>query len=289
MKTLRRPKIPKPAWPPSWWYAAGLLLGALLIACGVRADESLQSWPRPSWEPGGEKALLLFVVYGDVDPKTLTASPRYSTAGIPDGFKASQFAPTADPCATFLDGDFWSDLQKRLPETAASVAKTTHCTRLAGEIEDSKNLDYLRDMIGLVTEALDHGGLAVLDAQTFRWYTPEEWKRKVLASRDSAIRAQVVHLYSPSDSSPGTFWHYTHGLRKFGRPDLSVHGATQANEKAIGAAFKRLAEWQIEGKVFHDGQTLQGSGIPAGLVVHLRGSLDDPEFNNVHWEIDWPK
>ena len=98
----------------------------------------------------------------------------------------------------------------------------------------------------------------------------------------------VVAKLSDDDSHPGTFWHYTHGLRKFGRPDLSVHGAVPENHKKIGEVIKRLAEWEVAGKVFHDGQRLQGPDLPAGLVVHLQGGMDDVNFNNAHWEIEWP-
>jgi hypothetical protein len=55
-------KILKPTWKPfvsSRRHAAGVLLGALLIACGSRAHEPLKPWPRPSWEPGGKTAMSI--------------------------------------------------------------------------------------------------------------------------------------------------------------------------------------------------------------------------------------
>jgi hypothetical protein len=125
MKLLRRCHPFRPAWR----HAAALLLGAVLLACGPRVDESFRSWPRPSWEPGGEKDFLFFVVYGEIDPKSVRPSRRYRTAGVPAGFKVGQFARTADPCAVFQDGYFWSGFQKRRPEMAAAVAKAAKCTR----------------------------------------------------------------------------------------------------------------------------------------------------------------
>jgi hypothetical protein len=37
-----------------------------------------------------------------------------------------------------------------------------------------------------------------------------------------------------------------------------------------------------------DGETIQMKSLPAGGVVRHRGDLDDPDFNNVHVEIEWP-
>jgi hypothetical protein len=279
------------SWRPMllvWRNTVLFLFAALLLACSARAGEKLESWPRPRWEPGGGKALLFFLVYGDTDPKATLLASQYRTAGVPPGFRVVQAARTADSCAAFLDAEFWNDFKQREPELAGAIGKSAKCTVFRGEIEDSKNLDYLRDVIGLVTYTLDHGGIAAYDPLTFRWWTAAEWKAKVFDAKASAVAGQVQHYGSTDEAHPGTFWHYTHGLRKFGRPDLSVHGASAENQETIGAVFKRLGEWEIEGKVFHDGQTLQGPDLPQGLAVHLRGSMDDVDFNNVHWEIDWP-
>lgn len=266
-----------------------LALAAVLVACGGRAATPVHGWERPSWEPGGEKALLFFLVYGEIDPSSLRADAKYRTAGVPAKLQATAMPRTVDPCAAFLTGEPWNAFQQEEPETAAVVGRAASCTILRGQIDDPRDLHDLRDVIGVITSALDHGGIAVYDPQTFRWWTPKQWKARVFDPGGLVIGTQVMHFGSPDDSHPGTFWHYTHGLRKLGRPDLSVHGASAADEKAIGKAIERLVGWQVDGRVFHDGQTLDGPDLPLGLKVHLQGSLEDPDFNNVHWEIEWPQ
>ena len=44
----------------------------------------------------------------------------------------------------------------------------------------------------------------------------------------------------------------------------------------------RLVNMQVQGAVVPEGQAVRMKGIPAGWVCSHRGSLDDPDYNNVH-------
>jgi len=77
-------------------------------------------------------------------------------------------------------------------------------------------------------------------------------------------------------------------LRKFGRPDLSLHHVPDAYEKAAIELCNRFIELQALGGRIPEGQEVRMVSLPDGLVCHYQGSLDDPDFNNVHVEIRFP-
>ena len=83
-------------------------------------------------------------------------------------------------------------------------------------------------------------------------------------------------------------WVRTRGMRKFARPDISIRGVPQIEVERAGALAVRLVELQAQGMRFVDGTALEAEGVPPGLVAHPGGSLEDPQFNNVHVEFPWP-
>ena len=74
-------------------------------------------------------------------------------------------------------------------------------------------------------------------------------------------------------------------MRKFGRPDLSIRSVSKERESAAIDLINRLIVMQAEGGRVPEGQSIQLRSLPPGLTCHHTGSLDDPEFNNVHVEI----
>lgn len=80
---------------------------------------------------------------------------------------------------------------------------------------------------------------------------------------------------------------HARGLRQYGRPDLSVRGVGPQHIDAVTNMIERFIEMQAYGGVVREGQEVHMRGLPPGGVCHHRGSLDDPDFNNVHIAIEW--
>jgi len=165
--------------------------------------------------------------------------------------------------------------EEKLPE---------QCLLLRGEVPDPPNLDYLRDAIGLVMALLESGGIAVLDPQMFQWWTPEEWRRSAFEPAAPVPRHHVVTLVS-EESEPGLKWYHTRGMRKFGRPDLSVHRIAPEFEVGVEDLLNRFIEMLAFGAVVREGHPIKMASLPHGWRCFHRGTLDDPDFNNTHLEI----
>ena len=128
----------------------------------------------------------------------------------------------------------------------------------------------------------------MFDPITFHWWKPDEWRNRIFIPASAVPRHHVVILFS-AEREPGLTWFHTRGLRKFGRSDLSIHNVPEDHRDAVIDLCNRFIELQAFGGVIADGQEIKMKTLPSGMTCHLRGDLDDPDFNNVHVEIIWPK
>ena len=77
-------------------------------------------------------------------------------------------------------------------------------------------------------------------------------------------------------------------MRKFGRPDISIRQVPDRAVDRAGLLCEKLVELEALGAHFSEGQRLDIEGVPSGVVVHLFGGLDNPQFNNTYVEFNWP-
>ena len=90
-----------------------------------------------------------------------------------------------------------------------------------------------------------------------------------------------------SEDDAETTWLHTRGMRQYGRPDLSVRGVGSSHIDAVTQMIERFIDLQANGGVIPDGEEIRMRGLPPGGVCRHRGSLDDPDFNNVHVATEW--
>lgn len=140
-----------------------------------------------------------------------------------------------------------------------------------------------RNTIGLVTYLLDSGGVAVFDPQMFTWWSADEWREHVFAPGRPLPRTHVKILFSEDNEGE---WFHTRGMRKFGRPDLSIHGVPAKYRDAIIDLCNRFIEFQSFGGIIGEDEEIRIASLPAGMTCKHRGSLDcrfsrsiEPDFH----------
>jgi hypothetical protein len=249
---------------------------------------ALEEWPRPHYEAGGGVPLLFYAVFGATTSGLKLSRSRYRCEGVPAGLDIHAYELGSQPevLDDFRSGHLWDELQQADPALSAEIAAQRRCVVLRGELADAGTLDYFRDTIGLVTCLLDNDGVAVYDPQGLRWWSARAWRESVFEPGTPSPGKHVVILVS--DEPEGGTWFHTRGLRKFGRPDLSIHDVPPAFHDAVVDLFNRFIELQALGGRIPDGQEIRMRGFPAGMVCTHGGSVDDPDFNNVHVEVRWP-
>lgn len=243
----------------------------------------LISWPRPRFEPGGGDAFLFFAIYGKFSDDVQVSGQRYRTAGTPDGIDIRKLNRTQSSEFPFSSGSIEKVLQPYNPALFAEIQSVPECLILQGTIPDPRSLEYLRDTIGLVTCFLDNGGIAIIDPQQFALYDAKTWHEEIFDPQPPNLKKHVIILFS--DEPDGSRWYHTRGLRKFGRPDLSMHGVRPEYKSVVIEMFNRFILLQAEGHRIAEGQEIRTASLPSGLICHHGGSVDDPDFNNVHVQI----
>jgi hypothetical protein len=252
------------------------------------ADAPLADWPRQHFAPGGSDPFLFYVVFGQVETARPLSRVRYRCEGIPDGLQVSAFGPGSHPevAGTFREGYLWEQLRVESPTFAKTVAEQDSCVILQGGPNDPATLNYFRDAVGLLQFFLDAGGVALYDPQMFQWWSPDEWRSRVFDSGSASPRRHVTILVSEDED--GTRWVHTRGMRKFGRPDLSVRRTPPPLFDAVVELCDRFIEFQAFGAQIGEGQPIRLHSLPDGMRCFRRGHVDDPDFNNEHIEIAWP-
>ena len=250
----------------------------------------LEPWIRTGYVAGGGAPFLFYVAYGNIDSKAPHSRSKYRCEGIPNGISMMSYGPDQHPevPGSFHEGFLWDQLQAEHPKLAAAVEQYDRCIVLRGTPADATSLNYFRDTIGLITYVLDHGGCAIYDPQMLRWWSAAEWQEQSTAPASTVARKHTVILVS-DEEDPSLKWYHTRGMRKFGRPDISVHSVTALQSNAVVNLCNRLIEQLAAGHIIADGQHIRMPGLPQGTTARNAGDLDDPDFNNVHLDIQLGK
>jgi hypothetical protein len=250
----------------------------------------LESWNRTAYVVGGGEPFLFYVAYGNIDPRAPLSRSKYRCEGIPEGVSMMSYGPDQHPevPGSFREGYLWDQLQNEDPELAGAVELCDRCIVLRGAPDNDTSLNYLRDTIGLISYLLDHGGCAIYDPQMLRWWSAAAWQEQASAPASAVAHKHTVILVSDEEDS-SLKWYHTRGMRKFGRPDISVHNVPALQSNAVVNLCNRLIEHLAAGHIVADGQDVRMPGLPPGTTARNAGHLDDPDFNNVHLDIQLGK
>lgn len=250
---------------------------------------STPAWPRPRWQDGGGEAFLLWFVFGDFDADFRIDAQRYHTRGTPAGVDVVRYVNRelakwdGYPLAGALGKLLWEE-DARLFERAKRAGE---CVMLRGTIADPPDLDALPDLVGTISALVDLGGVAVVDPQTLSMYGDDAWRTR--HARDAfGARDHVLILCSEDTRNAGRLHVHTRGMRKFARPDVSIRNLPPAAANLAGELAERFIDFQCAGGLVADGHPIEFEGAPEGMLVHVAGEPDDPEFNNRHLALRWP-
>jgi len=246
-------------------------------------------WPRPYWQASDEQAVLLFFVFGAFPEDLAIPAARYGSPGLPEGVELQRFqnAVLARWEGYPLAGALGDVLREDNPEAFAEARAAPHVIAIRGRFPDRENLDYLRDTLGVVAALIDVGGKAVVDPQILSLFDATAWRDHYLVQGGAPPRHHVLILCSPEETR-GRSWVRTRGMRKFGRPDVSLTNVPDGEIDRAGALAERFVELGALGAHFDPSQIIEVDGVAGGLKATLHGDENDPRFNNSHAAMRWP-
>jgi hypothetical protein len=248
------------------------------------------AWPRPYWQPSSEEVLLQFYVFGKFEQELVIPAMRYESPGLPAGVDIQRFQNLAlrQWEGYPLKGALGEILRDESPETFEQARTAPDVLVVRGKISDRNTLDYLRDTLGVLAALLDIGGSAILDPQILSLFSAEDWRRRYLVQGGATPRNHLLVLRNTEETA-GRSWIHTRGMRKFGRPDISLRNVPDREIDHAGALCEHLIDLQSLGTHFVAGQQMEVDGLSEDLVAQPGGSLDDPQFNNTYVAFHWPK
>ena len=240
--------------------------------------------------PGGFEPLVYYRVYGNIDTSRPLEGERYRCAGVPAGVNVTVLDRErhGDEFAHLLREPMRDVLRRSLPDWEGLLGRSSNLYDVRGSPAEYDTLDYFRDTIGLLTYLLDHGGLFVFDGLQLRCWSVAEWKEEVFAPGEPRPLSHCVILWSEDEDAPDRYWYHTRGLRKFGRPDVSVRKVPEGAREWVVDLCARFIGFQAAGGVLRPEDEVRMKSLPHGDVSPVVGDFDDPDFNNVHHEITFP-
>jgi hypothetical protein len=266
-----------------------LSLFSYSVLCQTKTETnmaSLKTWERQYFTKELDTAVLFYCIHGNFSADFKISQEKYKTAGLPRGCDLMKYGENKHPeyVKSFLEGYLWETIKADDSILAKQITNAKECFIIRGEFKDTSNLNYLRDIVGIITYLLDNGGVSVCDPQGFKFYGKKEWTENIFDPNGSVPRNHVSILYSKEN---GLKWYHTRGLRKFGRPDLSIHDVPPQYEEAIYDLFNRFIEYEAFGGVIQDKQEIKMNSLPKGMWCENKGDFEDLDFNNKHVEIHW--
>jgi len=246
--------------------------------------------PRPHWQPSAEEVLLQFYVFGKFEHELVIPAMRYGSPGLPAGIEIMRHQNLAlrQWEGYPLKGALGEILQDETPEAFEQARIAPDVLVVRGKIGDRDTLDYLRDTLGVLAALLDIGGSTILDPQILALFSAEHWRRHYLIKGGAPPRHHVLILRNAEEAA-GRSWIRTRGMRKFGRPDISIRNVPEREIDRAGALCEHLVDLQALGAHFSNGQQLEVDDLSEDLVAQPGGSFDDPQFNNTHVAFHWPE
>jgi hypothetical protein len=234
------------------------------------------SWERPRFTPGGAPAEIRYAVFAP-PPATFELPARtYRVGGIPDGIEFSTYGPGEGTAASLRSGLAWDWFSADFPDAANRASRMDSIVSVDGRVDDPPTLDYLRDVVGVVTWLLDSGGVAVYDEIAQSWFSKETFRSTFFEPNEPCWFSHVaIHAFDEPD---GTETLRTRGLRKFGRPDVVARGIGSENREVFIDLLNRFIELQALGGVVENGAKIRVRGVEEGFRCRLEDRFDDPEF-----------
>ncbi len=235
----------------------------------------MANWKLPYFEASEQKPFLFYVAFGDGD---LVEKAQEWSGALHEGLELSAMESDA-----FLSGAPWEMLNIQQPGLARMIGPTSRAVVVRGEISGHRSLDYLRDVVELLSHLVENGAHGVYDPFSHAWYNADTWESLAVHGGIFNPFDHIALQASPEEG--GTTWLRTRGLRKFGRPDLSVRGVATEEIEAVKKMLDRFINHQALGGLVEAGREVSMQGLARRYRPgRPQGSVDDPDFVNLYIE-----
>jgi hypothetical protein len=264
-----------------------LIITVLFMSSIASASEDV--WDRKYFSKGFEPAFIFFAIYGVENSELKLSKTDHNIDEYPDGldirfYNKSHSREQKEYMEGFLTGTMGMMLEKDSPELYKETLTAQNMAIVSGNFTDSSSLKYLKNSIGVLKALSEKKAISILDVQTAKFYSPEEWSKKYFEPRSPKPFEHVSLLYSVERDG---IWLHSRGMRTFGMPDISLVGWPENKLSKAQEVANRFIEMYAYGAYPENDKELVVKGLPAGMRTELKGNYENFDFNNYYIEIRW--
>ncbi|MBR4163795.1 MAG: hypothetical protein IKR11_09760 [Solobacterium sp.] len=230
------------------------------------------------------KPFLFFVVFGVTGEELEISAGRHHVDRFPAKLELRSFnrAVHADYIDGFFAGHLGNVLKDSDPELFDACRLTENCVIISGQIEEDQNLDYMRNVIGIIQAFTEKGVTGILDLMTFSLFSPVEWKERFF---EKEINAQNHTVILVSEEENG-YWLHTRGMTEFGRPDFSIHDVKENEIIEYKEILDQMIFYGGQGVFFNGDYTLHTySGKTCRINSVFVNDFENDDFNNAYCNV----
>lgn len=244
-------------------------------------------YERPYYEDINYHPLLFYVVFGVEDEELNVSKERHHVDEFPEGldmifYKKSEHGEYMD---SMLGGTLGEILREDDPALYEAVRNVEGWAVIQGEVRQDADLNYMRNVIGFVQALVEKDGVGVLDLQTFTLYSAKEWTDNIFSKEFDAYDHAVILASQMGD---GSVWLHTRGMRKFGRPDMSMEDVPSEDVEHAVQIVNQMIHYGALGVFFSQPTKLHThTGRTYIVKADFVEDFEDPDFNNSHYKILW--
>lgn len=244
-------------------------------------------YERPYYKDRNRRPLLFYVVFGADQGRFQVSGKRHRVDKVPQGLELSILKkPENGAYMEALIGGTLGELLDRDDHSLYEAArKTEQWAVLRGEIQEDADLHYMRNAIGLVQALVESGAAGVLDLQTLTLFPPERWTNTIFAPEFNPCSHVVILA---SEEKRGELWLHTRGMRKFGRPDVSMENVPEEESGEAAQIINQMIFYGALGAFFSRPVKLHTpQGLSCVVKPELEDDPDNPDFNNSYYRVSW--
>ncbi len=248
----------------------------------------IENWDRKYYQSGG-KPFLCFIVFNCENDLEVSKS-KHRVDEIPSDleFRFYEGEKHATYLEKFFTNSFCNFLRSRGIDIDKHVKPSKSSLVIIGTIQNDTNLNYLRNLIGIIQSLLEKGATGVIDMSITKWLDPKDWNDIYFKHGKSFPKHHVVIYKTEIDDLR---WFGTQGMIKFGRPDICVENVPESDIEMAIELINRFIEFQAFGGIVEEGREVIINGFPEGMFVRHKGTIYEKtgfEFNNDHFVLSWP-
>ncbi len=145
------------------------------------------------------------------------------------------------------------------PDDLGKLKGASFIARIRLVTDKPAGLDYLATMVRLVAAVRDLTDGVVQDAVSHTLWGEEEWKRQVVAAPLENMAASHVQFEALEEA--GSVWIHSHGMQKFGLPEIEMEGIPVEWASSALNLMKMIADTLVA--------TTETSGLDLGAGISI--------------------